>query len=259
MTTKSIVFFDIDGTLLDHDKKLPDTTKKAVLDLKTQGHIVAIATGRAPFMFENIRKELGIDTYVSYNGQYVVSQNKEVYTNPINKKSMEELTKMAVQNNHPLVYMNEHMMKSNIKYHAHVDKSLSDLKFSHPEYDPEFFKGRDLYQSLIFCTAGEEKPYEEYFNDITFIRWHELSMDVIPTGGSKAKGIQEVIDDLGIPLENVYAFGDGLNDIEMLKTVPNSIAMGNGFPEVKNAAQYVTKPVDQDGILHGLKMVELVK
>ncbi|GAA0501009.1 Cof-type HAD-IIB family hydrolase [Salinibacillus aidingensis] len=259
MTKQSIVFFDIDGTLLDHDKELPKSAKQAVSDLKAQGHIAAIATGRAPFMFEPLRKELGIDTYVSYNGQYAVSQDEVIFTNPINKTSIEELTKMAVENDHPLVYMNESMMKSNIEYHPHVDQSLKSLKFSHPEYDPDFFKDRHLYQSLLFCTAGEEKPYEEAFDDLTFIRWHEFSMDIIPRGGSKANGIQKMIQHLGIPLENVYAFGDGLNDIEMLKAVPNSIAMGNGLSEVKEAAKLVTKPVDEDGILHGLKKVELIK
>src|SRR5699024_5549167 len=69
---RRLFFFDIDGTLLDHDKKLPASTKKSVQKLKQQGHEVAIATGRAPFVFENICKELQINTYVGLNGQYVV-------------------------------------------------------------------------------------------------------------------------------------------------------------------------------------------
>ena len=54
-----IVFFDIDGTLLDHDKKLPNSTRVAIKQLQENGVFVAIATGRAPFMFESLRKELG--------------------------------------------------------------------------------------------------------------------------------------------------------------------------------------------------------
>uniref|UniRef100_UPI003081AFBA HAD hydrolase family protein n=1 Tax=Virgibacillus salexigens TaxID=61016 RepID=UPI003081AFBA len=56
-----IVFFDIDGTILDHDKQIPLTTKKSIQKLKENGVYVAIATGRAPFMFEDIRKELQIE------------------------------------------------------------------------------------------------------------------------------------------------------------------------------------------------------
>ena len=73
MTEKHIIFFDIDGTLLDEDKIMPNSTKEAIFALKEQGHEVAIATGRAPFMFVDIREELNIDTYISYNGQYNVS------------------------------------------------------------------------------------------------------------------------------------------------------------------------------------------
>ena len=83
MTEQSVIFFDIDGTLLDHDKKLPPSTKQAVFKLKELGHIVAIATGRAPFMYEDLREELGIDTFVSYNGQYVVLNGEVLHTNPL--------------------------------------------------------------------------------------------------------------------------------------------------------------------------------
>ena len=78
-----IVFFDIDGTLLDHEKKLPASTKEAIKQLQDSGVFVAIATGRAPFMFESLREELGIDTFVSFNGQYVVFEGKVVYKNPL--------------------------------------------------------------------------------------------------------------------------------------------------------------------------------
>lgn len=84
-----LIIFDIDGTLLDHDKELPESTKQAVKELKASGHVVAIATGRGPFMYENLRKELEIDTYISFNGQYVVHKNKEVYKNPIKEATLE--------------------------------------------------------------------------------------------------------------------------------------------------------------------------
>ena len=77
------MFFDIDGTLLDQNKKMSDSTKKAIEKLKENGVFVAIATGRAPFMFENLRKEIDIDSFVSFNGQYVVFENEVIYKNPM--------------------------------------------------------------------------------------------------------------------------------------------------------------------------------
>ncbi|HLO11993.1 MAG TPA: HAD-IIB family hydrolase, partial [Pseudoneobacillus sp.] len=88
---KKIVFFDIDGTLLDHEKNLPASTKKALQLLKDNGVFVAIATGRAPFMFTGLREELEIDSFVSFNGQFVVFENEIIYENTLNEKELEKL------------------------------------------------------------------------------------------------------------------------------------------------------------------------
>jgi Cof subfamily protein (haloacid dehalogenase superfamily) len=259
MTEKSVIFFDIDGTLLNHDKELPVSAKEAIFKLKDQGHVVAIATGRAPFMFADLRKELDIHTYVSYNGSYVVLNGEVLYTNPLNISSLEKLTETALHNSHPVVFMDHEDMKANVPEHAFITESIQTLKISQfPTHDPHYYKGRDLYQSLLFCPEGEEKQYEQEFRDFDFVRWHPVSVDIIPGGGSKAKGIEKIIEKLGFAPEQQYAFGDGLNDLEMLSTVKNSVAMGNAGDKVKEAARYVTKSVEDDGIIHGLKMVGLL-
>lgn len=259
MTERSIIFFDIDGTLLNHDKQLPSSTKEAIFKLKELGHVVAIATGRAPFMYRDLRKELEIDTFVSYNGQYVVVNGEVLFTNPLNTASLERLTEVALRNEHPVVYMDHEDMKANVPEHPFIHESIDTLKIEHfPTHDPDYYRERDLYQTLLFCREGEERQYEQEFQDFDFIRWHPVSVDILPKGGSKAKGIQAVVEKLGFPKENQYAFGDGLNDIAMLSSVTNSVAMGNGEEEVKRAAKYVTKSVEEDGILHGLQMVGLL-
>jgi len=259
MTNYSIIFFDIDGTLLNHEKKLPLSTKESIFKLKELGHEVAIATGRAPFMFENLRKELDINTFVSYNGQYVVLKGEVLYTNPLNVSSLEKLTAAALHNDHPVVFMDHEDMKANVPEHTYINESIATLKTGRfPTHDPYYYKGRELYQTLLFCPEGEEKQYEQEFSAFDFVRWHPVSVDVVPKGGSKAKGIMKIVESLGIPDERQYAFGDGLNDLEMLATVKNSVAMGNGEEIVKSVAAYVTKSVEEDGILHGLQMVGLL-
>ncbi|SEM21329.1 hypothetical protein SAMN05192533_101440 [Mesobacillus persicus] len=259
MTERSIIFFDIDGTLLNHEKKLPPSTKEAIFKLKELGHEVAIATGRAPFMYQELRKELAIDTFVSYNGQYVVVNGEVLYTNPLKTSSLEKLTEFALHNEHPVVYMDHEDMKANVPEHHYINESIGTLKINQiPTHDPHYYKERALYQSLLFCRVGEEKQYEQQFDDFDFIRWHPFSVDILPKGGSKAKGIEAIVEKLGFSKKNQYAFGDGLNDIEMLSSVTNSVAMGNGEEEVKRAAKYVTKSVEDDGILHGLQMVGLL-
>lgn len=254
-----IVFFDIDGTLLDHEKKLPGSTKAAIKKLQENGIYVAIATGRAPFMFEPIRKELDIDTYVSFNGQYVVFENEVVYRNPLKKSEIKKLHETAEKYNQtPLVFMNESTMKSSVSNSQRVTKALGSLKFTHPDVMTNFYEDHDIYQSLLFCTEEEEELFFHQSDQFRFIRWHRYSTDVLPRGGSKAEGIKTLMEHVGFRLEDVYAFGDGLNDIEMLQTVGHGVAMGNASDKVKKHADYVTKDVSDEGIFYGLKELQLI-
>ncbi|NGZ75138.1 Cof-type HAD-IIB family hydrolase [Saccharibacillus alkalitolerans] len=257
---QSIVFFDIDGTLVDEQKKVPQSAKEAVAELKRRGHIVAIATGRPQFMFKEIREELGIDTYVSYSGQYVVLNGQVIYANPIDKRSLEQMTEIALKHNHPVILIDDEQMKATVPDDEFVAQGfgmmLNYISLSEP--DPHFYKERFVYQASLFCSEADEALYEAIFPSLHFIRWSPLSADVLPAGGSKLEGIRKITEKLGIPPERQYAFGDALNDLEMLSGIPNSVAMGNGMPEAKEAAKWVTKTNEDDGIAHGLKMVGLL-
>jgi Cof subfamily protein (haloacid dehalogenase superfamily) len=260
MSERNIIFFDIDGTLYNREKKLPASTKKAVKQLKDAGHIVAIATGRAPFMYDDLREELGINTYVSLNGQYVVLEGEVIYDNPLNRKRLEDITEVAIANDHPLVYLDDEDMYSNIPDHQYVTAGLDALKINRaPKESSTFNNDKEIYQTLLFCPESEEDVYKEQFTDaFKFYRWHPFSMDIAPKAGSKAEGIKKVTDVLGFQPDRQYAFGDGVNDIEMLTSIHNSCAMGNAKDEVKKVAKYVTTDVDEDGLYHGLRMTGLI-
>ncbi|UAL49003.1 Cof-type HAD-IIB family hydrolase [Sutcliffiella horikoshii] len=256
---KKIVFFDIDGTLLNHQKELPASTKKAVKELQEQGVYVAIATGRAPFMFEDLRKELEIDTFVSFNGQYVVFEGEVIYKNPLNAEKLHLLREASEKVSHPLVYLNHETMKANVENHPFINESMGSLKFVHPAYGPSFLDETEIYQALLFIEDTDQQSYVETYKDFDFIRWHQYSTDILPKGGSKAIGIQRMLERLPFKKENVFAFGDGLNDIEMIDFVGTGVAMGNAHPELLKVANHVTKDVGEDGILHGLEQVGLLK
>ncbi|MBM7647286.1 Cof subfamily protein (haloacid dehalogenase superfamily) [Bacillus ectoiniformans] len=255
---KKLVFFDIDGTLYDRDKRLPEKTKEALQLLREKGVYTAIATGRAPFMYEDLRKELDIHSFVSFNGQYVVFEDEVIYLNPLAVAPLEKLAGEAKKKQHPLVYMNEATMKASHKDHAHIEESLRSLKFNYPDQHDEFYKESELYQSLVFCEEKDEDYYRENYPEFTFIRWHKYSVDILPAGGSKAEGIKKMMERLDFDIENVYAFGDGLNDREMLQMVGTGVAMGNALPEVKKCADLVTDDVEEDGIYNGLKKLGLI-
>lgn len=257
---KQLIFFDIDGTLLNHEKQLPISTKKAVYRLQELGHDVAIATGRAPFMFQDLLKELNIETYISLNGQYVVYKGKAIYTNPLDKEELDRLTGLSKNVKNPIIHQDHEAMRSTVESHPYIDQGIGSLKIqTEPIFDPEHYKDHEVYQSLLFCTDEEEKRhFQGQFEKIEFVRWHEFSVDVMPVGGSKANGIKALVNYLGQSMDHVYAFGDGLNDLEMLKLVKHSVAMGNAHDDVKKVAKYVTTHVDENGILNGLELVGLL-
>ena len=83
-------------------------------------------------------------------------------------------------------------------------------------------------------------------------------VEVGKRGFSKATGIERVCKMLDIRKEDTYAFGDSANDLDMLSFVGHGIAMGNGTKEAKEAAEYVTAPINQDGICLGLEHYGLI-
>ncbi|MCJ7841686.1 Cof-type HAD-IIB family hydrolase [Lederbergia sp. NSJ-179] len=252
-----IVFFDIDGTLLDDQKNLSISAKEAITNLQKDGIYTALATGRAPFMVEPLLKELNMDSYVSFNGQYVVFKGKVIYKNPLHPKHLSGLEEEAGKHGHPIVYMNESILKANVDYDKRIADSLGTLHLEHPDFQSDFYWKTEIYQALLFASEGEE-DYTHEFNEFRFIRWHENSIDVVPKGGSKAEGIKKLMEKLGFKMKDVFAFGDALNDIEMLQTVGTGIAMGNALDPVKKIADIVTTNVEDDGVANGLKKVGLL-
>ncbi|MFC7061361.1 Cof-type HAD-IIB family hydrolase [Halobacillus seohaensis] len=255
---KKIAFFDIDGTLLNHDKELPTSTIKAIKDLQKKGVYCAIATGRAPFMYEHIRDTLGIDSYVSFNGQYVVLEGEPIYKNPLSHKHLDELHKDAFINNHPMVFMNQEGMRASTEESSFINESLSSLHFQYPPVDHQFYKQTEIYQSLLFCQGNEIDYYRDKHKEFNYIRWHELSCDVLPQGGSKAEGIRKMIQALGLTMEDTYAFGDGLNDIEMIREVGTGVAMGNAVDATKQVSDYVSSDVSEEGLVKAIYELKLL-
>lgn len=137
----------------------------------------------------------------------------------------------------PLVYMDSHEMVSNVPDHKDVIESISTLKVGFPRQAENFYLNNDIHQALVFCEKDVQEEYERAFPNLSFVRWHRVSCDVLPKGMSKAVGIEILLEYLGETRQNAVAFGDGLNDVEMLKFVGTGVAMGNAVDELKNTPQ----------------------
>ncbi|PFN82320.1 hydrolase Cof [Bacillus sp. AFS076308] len=254
-----IVFFDIDGTLLDDKKVIPESTKKAVRQLQDKGIQTVIATGRVPKMFYWIQKELNIDSYVSMNGQYVVYKGKEVYSNPIKPSVLQSMSAITARNGHALAYCSHEDYKVSERNHPFIEASFDSLMMPYPEVDKEYYNELSIYQGHLYCGIEDAQQYIDLFPDFSFVKWHDVAYDILPRGASKAIGIRRLLEVLDMDEKSAFAFGDGLNDIEMLTTVGTGVAMGNAVPEAKAAADVITTSSSKNGILNGLIKVGLLE
>ncbi|MCM3758608.1 Cof-type HAD-IIB family hydrolase [Sporosarcina aquimarina] len=253
MTKQKIVFFDLDGTLMSHDKTILPSTKEALHALRDKGIITVICTGRAPRMFQELLTDLEFDSYVSMNGQHVVYECNELFSNPMNTEILTELSALAKENGHGITYSNSEVFAANAAEHPLVVGSLGRLKLKYPEVDAEIFAHSPVHQIQLYGNMDDLQSYKDrYQEDYVFIHWDENAVDMLPKGASKAVGIRKLMEHLDIPIENSYAFGDGPNDFEMLEFVGTGIAMGNAIPELKEKADLVTDTCSNDGILKGL-------
>lgn len=256
---KKIVFFDLDGTVLNEDKQILESTKTAIRLLQDKGIYTAIATGRVPLMFDWILEELNIDSYVSTNGQYVVFEGKEIYSNPLDPEMLNSITDVATSKGHAIAYCNHQYVKVSEESHPFIATSFDVLKMDYPSVDREFYKHSPVYQGHLYCDIEDEQLYVERYPEYKFVRWDRYAADILPKGSSKANGIQKLLEVVGIKVENSYAFGDGLNDLEMLSFIGTGIAMGNAVPEAKAAADIITDSCSEDGIFNGLINVGLLE
>ena len=130
-------------------KKLPSSAKEALLTARRNGYELAIATGRAPFMIESLLEELEIDTYVTFNGQYVVYKGEVVYTNGIAKDELAKIIAFGEARNEPVVFLDDKRMIASVGDHPMVAESLDTLKYPYPELDSSYYMQNNVYQTLI--------------------------------------------------------------------------------------------------------------
>lgn len=253
-----VLFFDIDGTILDSEKNIPTGVVKSIQQARENGHEIVISTGRAPFTAESILEQLKIDSFICYNGQIVQFQGKIIHKGIIDTMELQHLTDFAMERDQPLVYMDDVEFVSNVPDHHDVYESISSLKMALPRTEENFFLSNDIHQALIFCDMEVQQEYEKAFPNLKFVRWHRVSCDVLPQGVSKAKGIELFLQHLNKTPDDAIAFGDGFNDIEMLQYVGTGVAMGNAVEELKKCATFVTDHVSENGLVNAMKKLQLI-
>lgn len=257
-----IVFFDIDGTLVDDKDQVPASVSPALEALRAQGILTGISTGRCPSELRQFRAahpELPFDVEVFANGALVRKDGQLIARHPLPKEEVCRLVEICRKND--LIYW---VSDENEWYFSVADLSplgnilLEDETLRADYHDPDHHLAHDVYMGEILLDEEKLREYPVSLREIELVRGMLLGggpgpmLDFWSKNVSKATGVTECLETLGIRPEEAMAFGDSFNDIPILQLVGVGVAMGNGTAAVKKAADFVTKDLREDGIVYAL-------
>ncbi|MEI0531940.1 Cof-type HAD-IIB family hydrolase [Brachyspira pilosicoli] len=258
------VFFDIDGTLVSFkSRKISDLSKRAIKELKKNGIKIFIASGRTLFQIDDLGD---FDGYITVNGCscFINKNNKlrEIYRVSLDKDDLFALIDYLDRDNFLCTVITSKSIFLNY-IDDDVKKMYNDNKFPIPEavdfrnYISKNYE--EVLQLNIFVDENKEKYLiSNVLKNSKSSRWNPNFADVNSKYGGKEVGVNKIIEYYGIDLSEIIAFGDGGNDIGMIKHAGIGVAMGNANESLKKIANYITDDVDNEGVYNALKHFNII-
>lgn len=244
----SIVFFDIDGTLVDPVTGCVSAKTKETLNrLREKGMKIFIATGRPPASMPDL-SGITVDGFITVNGSLCYTGDTLIHHQPILKASVEKVIGNAAALGRPVsVAVRDRLAANGWDEDLSGYYRLAGLELT-VAADFEQVLREDVYQIMLGCREEDHPAIIRDAEGVTITFSWDRAADVIPAGSGKAEAIRRVLDYYGLEASQAMAFGDGCNDMEMLKVVGRGIAMGNAHPRVKAVADDVCGSVSEEGI-----------
>ncbi|KAA6315216.1 putative bifunctional phosphatase/peptidyl-prolyl cis-trans isomerase, partial [termite gut metagenome] len=252
------LFFDIDGTLVSFNTHtIPQSTIDAIESAKKKGIKVFISTGRPKVIINNLG-DLMFDGYITMNGSYCYVGEKVIYKCKIPQEDVRTMAKIAERDNIPCVFVEEHRMNicNNDEKIEEFERTLKVPPMTAITAKEAVTK--EIFQMSPFITKEQEEAIMPLLPYCSAGRWSSIFADVVAANNGKEKGIDEIIKYFGFSLDETMSFGDGGNDMNMLRHAAIGVAMGNAGDPVKQAADYVTTSVDDNGIINALKHFNII-
>lgn len=248
---KPIVSFDVDMTLLDHkDWKIPQSAMDAIEKLRKR-YTVVVATGRDmdAGISVALRDQIRPDAIIHLNGTKVTVGGEHIYDHLFDKKLLQRILSYA-----ETVPYSIGATIDKKDYYVHPEgvrrHDLSLWGESYRDFaDPKLLLEQEVRTIAFIGDESGAKAMEERFPEISVHMFAERQgADVVEKTASKAMGLKRLCEYFHVPLSQTVAFGDSMNDYDIVCLAGIGIAMGNAMEELKQVADYVTDDIGCDGI-----------
>lgn len=261
---KKVFFFDIDGTLIDCSRGLvdiSDVNKQAIYKLQ-KDNLAFIATGRTKCFIVDPIRNFPFSGFVTCNGGYIELDGKCLSKKNMSYEHLKFLTDFCHEHgfdyyleSYDQIYVNS-LQSSRVvefakKWEMKLETMCDDFDLSKIEVHIAMIRANNESEVAMI-----EEELSKYFDVARHI--NQLSFDINIKGVNKGTAIKELAEILNIDINDTYAFGDGLNDIEMIETVGHGFAMGNAVEVLKEKSTYVCEDVIDDGVSKTLKKYGII-
>lgn len=258
-----ILYSDIDGTLLNSSHQISPDTREKILELDKKGIPFILVSARMPEGVETIRKKLGNHRpVICYSGGQILDENgRTLYSRRMELGLAVEI-RDALKENFPGICCNAYggslwVVEDDKDPWVIREEQIVEGKSLAGDMKELFEKEGGIHKFLLMGEPEESLRMETFlqdkYPDLSVLRSNEYYVEVMDGAVDKARGVRFLCDYYGISTEEAAAFGDGENDVGMLKTVKYGFAMGNAPESVKEQAAYVTLDNDEEGLLEVIK------
>ena len=259
---KKILFFDIDGTILTADHMIPQSAREALLAVQQAGHVLVINTGRPYRHIEPQIRSFGFNGYVCAIGGHIFIDGREILYKSFTHDESAEIRNVGYECGMDMLFESERGIWMDDRCtSAFARREFAWLEsIGVPGYTDT--EREDFSFDKFVCWPTEHADRERFINRfsdrLNFIYRENSMLEVVHKGLSKAKGMRIVMEALGFSAADSYAFGDGANDLPMLREAGTSVLMGNAPKDLWKEADYVTSSVTDDGLAKALRHFELM-
>ncbi len=266
--TKQIPFraiaLDLDGTLTNHDKVVTPRTRQALLQAESKGAIIILASGRPTYGIVPVAECLELEKrggyILSYNGGNIVNAKtgEKLFSQFLPDAVIPILYKYAKEKNHALLGYAGNEIITEMPDDPYVKEESRINKMNIRKVD-NLLEALEPHPTKLLMTGdptdmikAEEELVEILGEKMDIFRSAPFFLELVPKGIDKAQSLLRLLSKINLTPADLMAFGDGYNDLSMLKLAGVGVAMANAAPEVRADADYVTLSNEEDGVAEAL-------